>query len=395
MLRHVAKLLASDVIAKGANFLLGIYLVRNLSQESYGIYQYVLAILGYFTALGSFGLDNYALKQAVQSPQPEKFSGEIVVVKLVMSAFAAIIFFPVAALLLEHSAIFMAAYINVVLTISSLDWLLYFYRKSSLMSVGKLLAVTAKGSLLYLCLRTGNSPYIPLAADALFMAVPLSLYLFTCFKQRILSVALIGLGTLKHHLSQARFFFYFMLVNTIIASTDFILLKHILGLEAVAHYGIAYMYVPLTNNALAVIVNLYVPKIAAATSELRTILKSYFLYILAFLIALWICAAIFGKFFFTAIYTQKYSDVVGIFYWMIAAASLQSIQTYLISILNARNLMQVNFKICCVGAITNIAANLALIPTMGITGAAIAMLVSGIVMIAIATPPFYKIVQNG
>jgi O-antigen/teichoic acid export membrane protein len=394
MLKHVIKLLASDVIAKGANFLLGIYLVRSLSAENYGIYQYVLAILGYYTAIGSFGLDNYALKQSVQAPDSAKFAGEIIAVKLMLSAAAALVYFPVALSLLENPLVFVVAYFNVVATILSLDWLLYVHRRSSLLSIGKLLAVCVKAGVLIVGLHVANNAYAPLIADAVFSAIPLSLYSINCLKQNRIKLTWPQFLTIKHHLLQSRHFFYFLLVNTFIASSDFILLKHMLNYEAVARYGIAYMYVPLTNNALAIVVNLYVPRIGGAEADLRPLLKSYFRYIIAFIAILWIFATIFGHFFFTIVYTEKYADVVTTFYWMMVVASLQAVQTYIISVLNARNLIHINFRIGCFGALSNIAANLILIPAYDINGAAFAMLISNALMITLAYVPFRRVIRR-
>lgn len=383
-LNKLFHIFSAEIIVKIFSFILSIYVVRLLPAKEYGTYQYIIAIYSYFLIVGSFGTDNYALKQIRQEENETIFFQEIFIVKSYNLFFTFIIYTFLVLTCFSNYKLYMITFLCLIFSVFSLDWFMFTRQDSKLIRNAKIYGITSKLIFVLFFLKIYPEAWVILVSDVFLMFVPffyytkklnihinINLFYQSNFLERYIM-----------HMKNAFPFFAFMLVNIIIGKFDIFIIEYYHGLKSVALYSVAYMIIPMSTNITSIFVNLFVPRISTATGDnYKKIIHEFYNYIMVFSFIGSTMLYIFGNYYFIEIFGEKYTESKNIFFIFIVVFILQNISIYLFSLLNAKNHTHINMKISLYVALTNVSLNLFLVKSMSITGAAISMLVSYFFMV--------------
>jgi len=363
-----------------------ISITNYLGPKNFGIYSYVLSFTGLFTAIATLGLDSILLRELVKKPDLRNdLLGSSFILKLVGAIFS-ILLLAIAIIFTSHTSltnllIFIIAATPIFQTLNIID---FFFQskvqsKNSVIvqstsfiitSIIKLLLIYFEASLISFVIFT-TFEYLFLAIGYIVMYKSKSLKIFSWrFNKNIAKTLLIDSWPLM--LSG--------IVITIYMKIDQVMIKQMLNDSEVGFYASAVRLCEAWYFLPMIITTSLFPAIIYAKKVSENLYKNRMQKLYDLLawssIGIAVITTFLAKDVILILYSPEFTPAVSvliIYIWAGVAVFLGVANSqYLI----AENFTKISFYKTFLGMIINVILNLILIPFYGITGAAVATLVS-------------------
>ncbi len=383
-------LFAEKVLRMFVGLFVGVWVARYLGPEKFGLLSYAQSFVGLFSAFATLGLDGIVVRELVKHPEKE---GELLGTAFVLKLIGAFLTLTVLAIAVNFTSndlytnilIFIIASSTIFQAFNVID--MYFQAKV----LGKFIAYANSlslflGSIVKVCLIFINAPLVAFAFVVVFESFVLAMgYVYFYWRRNGLkSVKLFTfrLQTAKSLLKDSWPLVLSGLVIMIYMRIDQVMIKEMLGAEAVGQYAAAvrisetlFFLFPVIINSLApAVFRLYREDFDKAKQEkymqlyYSVIFYSCLLYsILLYVFSPSIVLLSFGKDYEDSIPIFK----IHVFSNIFAFIGGMTHQWYL-----AKGLQNLIFLRGLVGAIINVVLNIILIPLYGTKGAAISTVIS-------------------
>ncbi len=374
------------IIRMLVGFFVSVYVVRYLGPDDFGLFSYALSFVGLFATLSTLGLDSIVVRELVKTPDRRD--------ELLGSVFNLRIWGGVVSIILLAATIFLSGENSIttilILIISAtnifqcLNVVEYYFQAKVeskfnvyVQSVSMIIAAALK-----VILILTNSPLIYFAIVHASESLFLSVGYFLVYKKNNLRITqwYFRKDTAKILLKDAWPLILSGIVISVYARIDQVMIKNMLDTKEVGIYAAAvklaeaWYFVPiiLSSSLFPAILN------AKQISEKLYMSRLQKLYdLLAYLaIGFSLFITFFAALIINILYGEKYSGsetVLTIYVWAGVSVALGIASS---QFLVSENLTKISFYRTLAGMVLNIGINFYLIPKMGITGAAIATLVS-------------------
>lgn len=380
-------LMAEKILRMFIGLFVGIWVARHLGPEQFGILSFAQSFVFLFTAIATLGLDTIVVRELVKDAnRRDEVLGTAFGLKLI----GALIILPIIALAVQLTSndhytnllVFIIASAAVFQSFNVID----FYYQSRVLSKYAALANTVSlgvSSITKICLILNDGPLIAFAVVTIIDSAVLAigfLYYYKKSTQLQISRWTFRWATAHTLIKDSWPLALSGLVVSIYMKVDQVMIKEILGAESVGQYAAAvrlsepwsFIPVAIANSLFPAIVN---AKSACKELYHARLQKLYMLMVwIAIAIALpitllsdWLINLLYGAEYNTAENVLTIHIWTGIFSSLLVVSGKWYITEGYTSLALFRNLSAL---------LINIALNLALISKHGITGAAIASLIS-------------------
>ncbi|MCK9801666.1 flippase [Pseudomonas sp. MAFF 302030] len=388
--RYVANtswLMGEKILRMFVGLFVGVWIARYLGPEQFGLFSYAQSFVFLFTAIATLGLDNVVVRELVRDQTRED---ELLGTAFVLKIIGAVLVFPLIWLALQFTSndayTKLLVFIIVSATIFQSFNVIDFYYQSKVLSKYVALAnsvVLGASSLIKIILILNNAPLTAFAMMFSFDALVLSIGLIFFYEKRS------GQRVLRWSFSKNTAIYLIkeswpLILSSVFVSLymriDQIMIKEMLDAEAVGQYAAAvrlseaWYFIPMaiTSSIFPAIIN------ARKVSEelyLQQLQRLYTLMVwLGISIALpmtflseWIVSFLYGDSY------QKAADILMIHAWagIFVFLGVASGKWLIIE-----GMVMVSFFRVLAGVIISIILNFIMIPSYGVVGAAISILVS-------------------
>lgn len=387
VVRNAGWIIGGKIANKLLAFVVGIFAVRYLGPGNYGLINYAAAYTTFFASLCTLGINSVIVKNFVDHPEEE---GETIGTTLLLRAGSSLL----SALAIvgivsvadrgERLTVVVTALYSFGLVFQVFDTLNYWFQlrlQSKYSAIAELVSYAAMSVYKIVLLALGKSVEWFALAGALDYTVLAAFLLIAYFKNGGTRFRC-SLEKAKELLRSSSSFIIAGLMVSVYASTDKLMLKPMLGEDAVGHYSLASTISVSWAFVLAAIIDSLYPEIVQSfqTDRLRYERKNRQLYAIVFytslLVSAMICVA--ARPFIAIIYGEAYLPAVGplrIVVWYTAFSYLGVARNAWMVCENRQKYLKYLY---ISAAALNIVLNLALIPLWGASGAAAASLITQI-----------------
>ncbi len=377
---------AEKFIRLGISFVVGIYVVRYLGPESFGVLSYAISFVGLFAAIATLGLDSIVVRELVKQPQRrDEILGSVFYLRI-FGAVIAVVLTVISAFLLKESCfnIILIAIIVTSTLFQSLNVIEYYFlaKVESKFNVYVQSSSLIIASIIKIFLILFGASLIYFAVIYVVELIFLSMGYFIVYRINHLKISDWNFksSTAVTLLKDAWPLILSGVVIAIYMKIDQVMIKIMLSSTEVGYYAAAvklseaWYFIPM-----AICTSLF-PAIVKAkeVSEKLYFSRLQKLYdILAWMaIAIAIPVTFLSELIIKIIFGVKFlpaAPVLTIYIWAGVATFLGVASSqYLIS----ENMTKLAFFRTLMGMIVNVILNYILIPVYGIVGAAIATLIS-------------------
>ncbi len=385
--KNAAWIISCKIVQSLLGLIVGMLSARYLGPSNYGLINYASSIVAFVLPIVQLGLRSTLVSEIIDNPESE---GEIVGTSLFfnfLSSLACIVgicSFAYIANPEEPVTIIVCVLYSISLVAQALEMITYWFQAkmvshyTSLTGLAAYIIVSAYK--IYL-LISGKNVYwfaISNALDYFIIAVALLVIYHKIGGQRLK----VSFKRFSKMFAKSKYFIVSSLMVTIFAQTDKIMLKAMISEEAVGIYAAAASCAALTNFVFSAIIDSFRPQIfenkkKSEKSYEKSIILCYSVVIYLSL-AQSVVFSVFSGLIIKILYGADYAasaNVLSLVVWYTTFSYIGPIRNIWILVENKQKYLWI---INLSGAILNIALNAALIPFIGVMGAAIASLVTQI-----------------
>lgn len=396
--KNVTWLLGGKIINMLLQFFVSLATARYLGPSNYGTINYVAAFVSFFSSIASLGLAVVVIKEIAVN---ESDNNEVIWTSIWLRFGTAILStISIVALMFitnrdDPMIVQIAILESLSIVFSSFDTINYYFQGKLLSKWTSIAGVLAYIGMslyrIYLLATGANIVWFALSTstDMIFQAIFLMLFYTRLegFKPRF------NLKLGKRLLKQSYHYLIAGLITILYAQVDRVMLGNMLDKTAVGYYSAALTISHLWSMIPTALIQSLSPLLYEAAGKsrnqfLRRLRQSYAaLFWLNALYSIFVC--LFAHWIILILYGKDYlagTNALRIVVWYYGLSTMSTLnQVYLA---NDGKDKYIN-RFCIVGLVTDVVLNLALIPIMGINGAAIATLITHIV-IQIVMPYAFK-----
>ena len=383
---------ASSAVALAINTALAIYAIRTFSVEEYGHFAIALALIGIFGLLSETGISTVALRSmSTDQPGESRYLGLALVCELITSLVVAPLMVPVGLLLgypSEVTALLAigAVYLFFLGFLAALDAPFRARRVFIFPALLLVLQAAVAGSVGALLIANGSGPPGLLVAMGLGYAAA-TVAAFVMVRTR-LKIPIALSGTLRNVPSFLRTALPIAAtggISIVYERVDLLLVSKLDSTSAAAIYGVVLTALSLSVVLPSVMVPAFFPLLAAGLQEAREQARESFFLLWRIFLLVSVPIALFLVFgsddLVTTVLGDRYADAgtpLAIFGGSIVLGFLNYLLWYalLAAYLERRRLLLLTISLG-----VNIGLNFVLIPPYGPTGAAVALLVSDVIIV--------------
>lgn len=383
--RNLSWIFIGNVIHSIFAFLLNIIVARLLSKDDYGIINYVASWISFFNAFAVLGISSVINKYYTEN---EKESNEYMCTSIFMRIISSIISSILICILIffidyNDKKILLVTFIQSFTFISSvgdvyIHWFRY-KREANKVAVLRLISLLISAIVKLLALIVLKNLYVYVAGIVL-ETLCFSILLFIEYKKNYNFEIRISKRKAEKLLKSSYPFIIASIMTTIYAYTDKIMLQKMMGNEEVATYSVSVTIAGIIATIASALIEGYRVEIFDSKNKDEILYKRRLRQI--YCILFWMCIiyglfiVFFGKYLLQILYGQKYLSALSslsVIVWYTAFSYFGSVNNIYMVAEEKQKWVQVNTLI---GSICNIILNLILIPKFGITGAALASLIT-------------------
>ena len=392
VVRNAGWIIGGKLANKVLAFVVGIFAARYLGPSNYGLINYASAYATFFASLCTLGINNVIVKNFVDHPAQEgETIGTTLLLRALSSLLSALAMIGIVSVvdMGERLTIVVTALYSIGLVFQVFDTLNYWFQarlQSKYSALAELASYAAMSVYKIVLLALGKSVEWFALASALDYIVLAAVLLFAYFKNGGAKFSC-SMKKAKELLKSSSSFIIAGLMLSIYASTDKLMLKQMLGADAVGHYSLASSISVSWAFVLAAIIDSLYPEIVQSyqNDRLRYERKNRQLYAIVFYVALAVSAifCLAARPFIRILYGETYLPAVGplrIIVWYTAFSYLGVARNaWMVCENRQKYLKYLYFS----AAVLNVLLNLLLIPPFGASGAAAASLITQIATIVL------------
>lgn len=378
--------MAENLLRLIAGLLVGIYVARYLGPHQFGMYSYAIAFAALFSSIAKLGLDSIVVRELVKDPSRELFIiGTAFWLKLV-GAVLAIISIVVALSLMDidNTTVIYIIIIAIGMVFQSFEVVDFYFQAKVLSRYVSLCKLTQLilSTLLKICCIIMNADLLWFVIITMFDQVTLGISLLVAFNLRKIGnyFPKYDIYFAKSLLKESWPLIIAGIGVTLYMRIDQLMIEYYLGNDAVGVFSAAVRLSEAVYFIPGIICSSYFPALVLAKQRCNEefTIKSAMLFELVALLAL--CVAIpvttFSTWLINLSFGNEYADASHVLKIHIWASIFVFLGVAGGRWLIAEKLVIQSMYRTVVGACSNIALNLFLIPKYGIVGAAYATLIS-------------------
>ena len=372
--------------------ILGIFITmltaRYLGPSNYGLINYASSLVVFVAPIGKLGLDSILVNEFISHPDHE---GETLGTSMVMSLVSSVVCmvglagFVAVANPGEPVTLIVCVLYSIVLLANAAELTQFWFQAhllSKYTSIATLAAYAAKSAYQIILLAKGSSIYWFALTNALDIFL-IAAIIIVQYKRKGGQRLHFSWDATKRMLAQSKYYIVSSMMVTIFANTDRIMIKMMMGDAQTGFYSAAVTCAGLTSFVFSAIIYSAQPVILEKhrqrDKQFDTVLTA--LYSVVIYLSLIQCVVIsgFAPFIINILYGADYQlavEPLRLIVWYTTFSYLGAVRNIWI-IANKKH--RVLWKVNLTGAVGNIMLNVFLIPVMGISGAALASLLTQIV----------------
>lgn len=390
IVKNAGWIIGGKVTNKLLAFVVGIFAARYLGPSNYGLINYAAAYATFFASLCTLGINSVIVKNFVDHPdQQGETIGTTLLLRAGSSLLSALTIIGIVSVVDrgERLTVVVVALYSIGLIFQVFDTLNYWFQarlQSKYSAIAELVSYAAMSVYKIILLALGKSVEWFAVASALDYIVLAAFLLIAYFKNGGTGFHY-SLKKAKELLRSSCSFIIAGLMVSIYACTDKLMLKQMLGTDAVGHYSLASTVSVSWAFILTAIIDSLYPEIVQSFQKdrLRYERKNRQLYAIVFYVSLFISAIIClaAKPFILILYGETYLPAVGplrIVVWYTAFSYLGVARNAWMVCENRQKYLKYLY---ISAAVLNVVLNLALIPSWGASGAAAASLITQVATI--------------
>ena len=387
VLKNASWLITCKIVQSVLGLIISMLTARYLGPANFGVINYAASIVAFATPLMQLGLNSILVQELVEKPEDE---GKILGTSICMSCLSAVFCmvgvtaFAFIANTTSSVTIMVCALYSLILICQALELTQYWFQAkflSKYYAITALVAYILVSSYKIVLLITNSSVYwfaISNAIDYLVIAIALKIIYQKLGGQKFS----FSFRTAIRLFAKSRYYIISGLMVTIFAQTDKVMINIMMGEESTGYYSAAVACANLSGFVFASIIDSMRPSIYenAKVSAQRFEKKLAQLYCIIIYLSLAQCLfmTILAKPIIYVLYGSQFQtsiSVLRLIVWYTTFSYLGSVRNIWIL---AEGKQSVLWKINLTGALMNIILNLIFIPINGITGAALASLLTQI-----------------
>lgn len=385
VVKNAGWIIGGKVANKLLAFVVGIFAARYLGPSNYGLINYAAAYAAFFASLCTLGINSVIVKNFVDHPdQQGETIGTTLLLRAISSLLSALAIIGIVSVVDrgERLTIVVVALYSIGLIFQVFDTLNYWFQarlQSKYSAIAELFSYAAMSVYKIILLALGKSVEWFAVASALDYIV-LAVFLLIAYFKNGGTRFRYSLEKAKELLQSSGSFIIAGLMVSIYACTDKLMLKQMLGADAVGHYSLASTVSVSWAFILSAIIDSLYPEIVQSFQKdrLRYERKNRQLYAIVFYVSLFVSAMIclVAKPFILILYGENYLPAVGplrIVVWYTAFSYLGVARNAWMVCENRQKYLKYLYVSA---AALNVVLNLALIPSWGASGAAAASLIT-------------------
>ncbi len=393
-LKNIVYQLINLAGSKVLMYLFIIVLARLVSVEDFGRYNFITLYAALWTVLMDFGFEPYIIKQVASGEDKSKVFCNNIFLKIIflLSGFLGLVLL---APLFTVSELLMAVIVGVAFGTDSLSRFMFSFMRGAqdlryeaiFTFVQKLFFVGTGIVILWIAPSLTTIFWVMALVNFLFCVL---VFLFTIKRYSITPRFLVQVKDIGKKISLLAPFFVISIFTVIYFKIDVFMLRYLGNDYMVGIYSAAFRLMEAFQMIPAAIIAALFPGLVAAYLESREKFMDLFKKILAVLISAGFLVITFGWLFgeqiITLLYGEKYTDSIQVFYVLISAIFPMYINYLLTQTLIAVNKQKFYSLWVMICAFVNAALNLFMIPEYGALGAAIATIVTEMVLLVLIIP---------
>lgn len=378
--------LAGKLLSQVISFALVVYLARVLGPEAYGGISIALAIISYFNLVATIGLPTVGTREIAkeQTNKAETISC-IFSLRICLAVAAYVLLFTYACFFISDDLFPLLLLYGLTILSSSclLDWAFIGLENLRVLALANVLGNSCTGILVFFFVKEVNDVfYVPLAlfAGAVLACVLLLYFLYKRYLLRLRFTLAQGRVLLR----VAMPFAITGVLSQIYENFDMLFLGITADYLEVGYYSIAYKIVSVLSGIIGIYSQAVLPVMIRLRSEsdfltgdvLQTNIRAILFFMLPVVTGGTILSSAIIETFFGAMYGGATVAFIFLLYYVLFMALSITVANWLIAVNKDRQYM----KTLLWGAILNVAMNLLLTPLWQAAGAAMAMVITEVVV---------------
>ena len=388
--KNTGILFVSNIVSKLFGFVYIIYMARYLGAEGFGILSFALAFTGMFGVFADLGLQPLTIREIARNTElTGKYLGNIAAIKSILGIITFILIV-IAINLMNYPAetvyvVYLIAFSVLMGSFNNMFYSIYQgHEKMEYFGIGNILNSSLMLLGVFIAMYFGFNvegfAYVYLISGIVVLLYNLIISTWKFVKPKIEIDLKFWKELLKESLPFALIGFFVVIYFRI----DSIMLSYMKGDEIVGYYSASYRLIDSLSSLIPIIIySVMFPVMSKYLNSLDDLKKVWIkAFNLSFIIGLitTIFVVVFAKYIILIIYGSSYLPsivVLKILIWAFFIICISSITSGLLNAINKQRLVTFGASI---GAIINVILNLILIPRYSMEGAALATVVTEVLM---------------
>ena len=377
------------MIQSALQLVIGMFCARFLGPSNYGLINYAASIVAFATPVMRLGFGGTLVHEYINNPKKEGAIAGTSIVLNIISSIACIVgvsTFATVANFNEPQTIVVCILYSFSLFFSALEMIQYWFQYkllSKYSSIGMLVAYLVVSAYKIVLLVTQRSvEWFALSHCVEYGSIAIILF-FIYYKKGTQKFSF-SASLAKQMLNNSKHYILADLMIIVIQNTDHIMITNMIDKKENGYYTAAITTVGVVQFVYTAIIDSYRPLIFQCKKEseekYEKNMSGLYSIILYLCIAQSIVCTVFAGLIIDILYGAQYADAVillQILVWYVAFSFMGSIRNVWIL---AENKQEYVWRINLFGALLNVALNFAFIPFYGAIGAAVASLITQILM---------------
>lgn len=375
--------LVGQIFCQALSFFIVVYLARILGPADYGDISLAVAVVSYFNLLATFGLPTLGIREVAKSQSScGKMVGVVFSLRVLLGIFAYLLLVVCGAVFVSQTRLLylLILYGLGILSASWLiDWVFVGLEDLRSPALANMLGAICVGAFTFVCVKDSSDIYY----------IPAIYFIGSAASCGYLLVLGRKLRTLRLFIDWQEFFALLKaavplaltgVLSQIYGNLDLIMLGYVADSAEVGYYSVAYKIVFVisgivgiySQSTLPVLIRLYAENRSGAEAFLGQNLHRTLYFMLPILVG----GTVLGGEIMVTFFGEAYAPAARPFIVLLGYVFLMAVSVVLANLLLAAKADKIYLHTLALGAVANVAANLTLIPFLGASGAAAAMVVA-------------------
>ena len=380
--------LMGRLASQAFSFVIVVYLARVLGPADYGDLSWALAVVSYFNLLANFGLHTVGTREiARDQTNCQESANQILSLRVWLAILSYVLLILYGYFLVSNLRLLYLLLLYGLTLLSSswfLDWFFVGMEDMKSLTIANMLGSLLSGLFTFLLVKDVNDIYF-IPAVSFAGSVLACLYLLNLYRKNHSVRLSLNFGFFFKWLKLSVPFAFTGLLSQVYGNMDMLLIGYFAGSEEVGYYSVAYKIVFVLSGIIGIYSQSTWPVMIRLfennKQELGVFLKQNLHSMLYFMLPIVTGGTLLGGNIIEAFFGERYMPAAVPFILLLYYVFLMAISITLANLLLATKKDKVYLSTLTLGALVNVLANLVLIPAWRATGAAVAMVITELVIV--------------